>query len=108
MLAQRLRHSILLQTQSSSVDAYGGNTGTWSTAITTRAAIEPIGGTESAKNGQNVADANIRVVIRYQSGVTAQMRVVWGTRIFEILAVAVREESNRMIEITCREGRSES
>lgn len=108
MLAQRLRHQITLQQQATSLDAYGGNVGAWSDVATVRAGIEPVGGTEAAKNGQNVAEQLVRVVMRYRTGVVAQMRLVWGTTKYEILAVVSRDENNRMLELTCRQGRSES
>lgn len=109
MLAQRLRHSITLQQQSTSMDSYGSNTAGWSTfAANVRAGIEPIGGTEATRNGQNVAEQNVRIVMRWRAGVVAQMRVVWGTKIYTVLAVASRNEANRMLELTCKLGAGES
>lgn len=108
MLAQRLRHQVALQSQSTSLDAYGGNVGAWSTVATVRAGIEPIGGTEAARNGQNAAEQMVRVVLRYRSGVTPQMRIVRGSTIYTIVAVANRDEANRMLELTCKTGGGES
>lgn len=108
MLAQRLRHSVTLQSRATSLDAYGQNVGTWSNFATVRAGIEPIGGTEAMKAGQNVAEQNVRIVMRWIPGVTEQMRVLWGAVYYEIVAVAAFQEARRMIELTCRRGRSES
>ena len=108
MLAQRLRHQIKLQSQSTSLDSYGGNVGTWTTVATVRAGIEPIGGTEALRNGQNVGEQMVRVVMRYRSGVTPQMRIVRGSTLYTIVAVANRDESNRMLELTCKTGGGES
>lgn len=108
MLAQRLRKVVTLQSQSTTLDSYGGNTGSWATVATVRAGIEPIGGTEAARNGQNVAEQTTRIVMRYRAGVVPQMRIVWGSAIYIILAVANRDEANRLLELTCKTGGGES
>lgn len=109
MLAQRLRYTATLQQQATSVDAYGGNTGAWEdVGLPFRVGIEPIGGTEALKNGQNVAEQLVRVPMRYRAGVIPQMRLVCGADTYEILAVANRDGANRMLELTCRLGRSVS
>lgn len=108
MLAQRLRHQVTLQSQSTSLDSYGGNVGTWSTVATVRAGIEPIGGTEALRNGQNAGEQMVRVVLRYRAGVTPQMRILWGSTIYTIVAVANRDSANRMLELTCNTGGGES
>lgn len=104
MLAQRLRHKVALQAQATSVDAYGGNVGAWSTEAEVFAAIEPISGTEAVKAGQNVGEQLTRIVIRYRPDVTPQHRIVWGSVVFQILSVACRDEARRWIEMVCKRG----
>lgn len=105
MLAQRLRHTVSLQSQSTSLDAYGSNTGTWSDyATNVRAGIEPISGTESLKAGQNAAQKMVRIVIRYRSDVTDQHRVLHGATIYQIVSVADRDTAHRWLELMCTEG----
>lgn len=104
MLAQRLRHTIVIQQKSTSLNGYAENAGTWSTFATVRAGIEPVGGREVLESGQNVAEQFVKIVIRYLAGVTPQMRVNWNGAIYNILAVANLAESNRMQELTCTLG----
>ena len=109
MLAQRLRHTITIEQQSTALDGYGGNVGTWSTLATVRAGIEPYGGREVVQNGGNAAEQYVRIVIRYRADVTPQHRIRWGARIYTIKAPpASPAESNRLLELTCSVGESES
>lgn len=105
MLAQRLRYLVALQSQATSLDAYGGNVGTWSTYAQVWAAIEPISGTETLKAGQNVAQQMTRIVIRYRADVTAQHQIVHGSKIYRIVAPPTdRDTAHRWLEIMCTEG----
>lgn len=101
MRAGQLRHSIVIQRQASSLNSYAENEGTWSPWATVRAGIEPLSGRELIASGQNLAQQNVRIVIRYRSGVTAQMRVVWGTNLYNIQAVINPEHRNAMLELMC-------
>ena len=48
------------------------------------------------------------IIIRYLSGIVPKMRVKFGSRIFDILSVINVKESNRELQLMCREsiGRS--
>lgn len=104
MLAQRLRYRVALQTQSTSLDSFGGNAGTWSTTATVWAGIEPISGTETRKAGQNVGEQLTRIVMRYRAGVTEQQRILWGSVVYSIVAVSCKDEARRWLELTCKKG----
>lgn len=102
MLAQRLRHSVTIEQHGTTVDAYGGNVGTWTTLATVRAGIEPYGGRELIQSGVNAGEQLVRIVMRHRSDVTAQHRIRFGTRLYAIKAPPVSPaEDNRMLELTC-------
>lgn len=105
MLSQRLRHIVSLQSQATSLDAYGSNTGAWSDYATDiRAGIEPISGTEAIKAGQAAATQMVRIVIRYRDDVTPQHRVVHGPTIYQIVSVTDRDTLHRWLELMCTQG----
>ncbi len=47
------------------------------------------------------------LMIRYRAGVTRGMRFVYGSRIFDVLAVRNPEEANEILLLDCKEGRSQ-
>lgn len=103
MQGGRLRHRIDIEQQTTTEDTFGATTDTWSLWTTLWASIEPLSGRELLAAQQVQADITHRVRFRYVSGVTAKMRVVYGSRIFNILSVANPEERNREIVLQCRE-----
>lgn len=98
-----LRDSITLQSRSEAVDALGGITESWSTTISTRAKVEPIRGEERATMAQANAAADYRFWIRYRSGVTPQLRLVWDSREFDIVSALPLGNERRYIEILAKE-----
>jgi len=109
MLAQRLRHTVTIEQRGTVLDEFGGSSQAWTTLATVRAGIEPYGGRELIQNGGNAAEQYVRIVMRYRADVTAQHRIRWGARIYTIKAPPVSpSESNRLLELTCSQGESES
>jgi SPP1 family predicted phage head-tail adaptor len=67
------------------------------------ASIEPISGREFQVLQQIAAETTHKVILRYISGVTPKMRVLFGSRTLDILAVRNLEERGRYLELLCRE-----
>jgi SPP1 family predicted phage head-tail adaptor len=103
MRAGRLRHQITIQQSTPAQNAKGEPIDSWGTFATVWASIEPIGGGERFAADQVIADATHRVTIRYTAGVEPKMRVLFGSRVFDIREVRNLEERNRTMELTCRE-----
>ena len=83
-----LRHRITIEHKT--VDNSGLDpVETWSTFATVWAAIEPLKGTERWIDGAKLISSDVtgRIRIRYLKGVTSEMRVKFGSRVYEILAV---------------------
>lgn len=103
MQAGRLRHRVALQSVALTADAVGGQTETPATVATVWAAVEAVGGTEyQAQDGVHGALTH-RVRIRYRTGITRTMRVLWGTRVLEIESVEDPDDRQRELHLLCRE-----
>jgi SPP1 family predicted phage head-tail adaptor len=103
MQAGRLRHQVTLETQSTILDTFGEESNAWTATATVWASIEPISGRERLLASGTQADITHRIRMRYRSGVAPRMRVTFGTRHFDIVSVANREERNRELELMCQE-----
>ena len=103
MRAGKLRRSIIIQSPTNSTDAIGGLVQTWATFASSYAEISPNNGREAIQAQQINAQQPILIHLRYIAGVLPKMRVIYGTRTFEIISVANLNEKNREIELTCLE-----
>lgn len=99
-----LRHRVTIQREARTADGAGGYTLDWSDVATVWARIEPRKGAERLRAMQVQDTVNHRVTIRYRAGVTAAMRLVFGTRVFDIRAVINPDERDRWLELMCEEG----
>ncbi len=102
--AGTLRHSIRVQSLVETVDAGGGRTRAWVDYFLTHAAITPMSGRELRAGGQMQAPMTHRLTLRWAPGLTAKMRVLFGTRVFNVRAVRNLDERNRWVELLCEEG----
>jgi SPP1 family predicted phage head-tail adaptor len=102
-----LRHTILIQAENPTTDAGGGQTDPWASptlVAAVRACIEPLRGFEKLRAMQLEDSISHKITIRFRSGLTAKMRIVFGTRLFNIRAIIDPEERNRWLEIFADEG----
>ncbi len=109
MFAGQLRHTITIQRRTSTLDDYGQKVNTWSTVATTRANIRPVGGKEQKAGMEMMAKLTHTVAVRYQSALVPPLeastwRVMFGTRVLNIVNSRNLEEKNRWIIFECEEG----
>ncbi len=76
---------------------------TWETFTTAWASIEPLIGREYFAQQREQATISHKIRIRHRPGITHQMRVSWGARLFEIESVLNIGERNREIVLMCKE-----
>jgi len=98
-----LRHLITIQQVSETVDSMGSSTTSWTTYVTAFASISPVKGMEELEHKKLEHDNVYRIWIRYDSGVTAKMRISWNSRIFRIISIRNPEERNRTLELMAEE-----
>lgn len=106
MKAGDLRHRIVIEQVAITQDTYGGMTEAWSTVTgcsSVPAAVEPLRGKEFFDSRQTVADVDIRVRIRYRSGIIPRMRVKFGSRYFDIKATICPDERKKELQLMCLE-----
>ena len=104
MKAGDLRHRITIQQRTLTPDGLGGHTETWSELATVWAAVWPVSAKERIAGSQVQAETTHRVRIRYLEGVLPQMRILFGSRLFEIDSIINTDERMFQIDLLCTEG----
>lgn len=109
MFAGQLRHPITVQSRTSTLDDYGQKVNTWSTVAATRADIRPVGGREQVAGMEMRVKLTHTVAVRYQSALVPPLdastwRILFGTRVLNIVNSRNLEEKNRWIIFECEEG----
>jgi SPP1 family predicted phage head-tail adaptor len=103
MQAGQIRHRVTIQERTTTTDQAGQPLETWTEVLAAWAAIEPVGGREYLESRSIQTDVSHQVRMRYQAGVTADMRVLYGARTLRIVAVINRDERNREMLLMCEE-----
>lgn len=103
MQAGKLRHRVTIQQKTTTQDPEGMTTETWTNVATVWAAVEPLKGREYFQAQAVNAEVTTRVRIRYRAGIIPTMRVLFGARKFDILAVIDQEERHQELQLMCRE-----
>lgn len=98
-----LRHSAVIQKTTQDVSTDGHVVDAWTTHAPIRAEIVPLSGSETYVAQGITASVVYRISCRYVSGVTPKMRVLWGSRVFEIGSVRNLDERNRFLVMNCQE-----
>ena len=107
--SSRLRHRLTLQQESLTPDGAGGYARSWSDVADVWAEIIPLAGNaaygrETTVAGQLQSEISHRVLLRYRAGVTAGMRLLFDSRMFNIVSVANRDEQSEVLELLVLEG----
>ena len=99
-----LRHKITIQTTTLSSDTMSAAASeSWATYTTAWAEIKPLKGLEAVEHRKLGQETMHRIWMRYQSGITTAMRIVWDSRTLEIRGVRNPDERNVMLEILAEE-----
>lgn len=102
--ASLLVHYITVESVTEVETASGDVDETWATLTTAYAQIEPLRGRELWMAQQMMSDITHMVTIRYQSGIDAGMRIVYGSRTFHIDGPPKNlDEKNEWLVMQCRE-----
>jgi len=104
--AGKLRNLIAVHSNADTRDTYGGVVSGWSELTTLYAKIEAGGGSESVSGDQVSASAAFKFVCRFNPDVvtiTPQMRVIYDSRTFDIVAVENVAELDVGLTISCVE-----
>ncbi len=104
MQAGHLYEPIVIQQKSVVRETdFGAETVSWVTFHACRANCTDLGGAEAIRQGLRVGDRNVKVLIRWRSGITTDMRVLQNDgRIFNIVNT-VEIPRKRGLEMLCAE-----
>jgi SPP1 family predicted phage head-tail adaptor len=106
--AGRLNKRVVIEQSTPAQDEFGEEVDSWAAIPngTRWAAVDPLTGTERFAAQQVNPRVSHRVTIRYMAGVTAKMRVLYGSRVLEIDAALNPEERGEYLELLCTENPS--
>ena len=101
--SNQLRAEITLQTNTTSKATDGSETASWADTYTVRASKEHQNSRKFWAATKVNTETTDLFVIRYRDSVTAQMRVKYGTRYYDILGAPDPDGKKREIHLLCRE-----
>lgn len=99
----KYRNRVAFQKKEKVKDAEGNTVTEWVNQFTVQAAIKGLRGKEYIDAGAQAVKISTRIYIRYRPGVTHDMRIKFGERIFDIVNVNNIEERNIEYEILANE-----
>lgn len=107
--AGMLRHAVVIQSQSTSLDTYGQLADSWSSDDTIRAHIETLSGREFELARQVYPNATHRVTLEYMSSMdttgATRKRLLFGSKALFIGHVNNPDMENWHLELLCGEER---
>lgn len=95
----KLHNRITFESASDAVSSYGDITKTWSTHASAWAYIRPVNSHDVYLAGAFNNKVTHKIVVRYDSTLTAAMRIKFGSRYFTITGIKNMEEEDRYWEI---------
>jgi len=95
MQAGSLRHRVVIQGQTQTRDGAGGVERTWATVTTRWASIQPLSPREMFAAGQVLSEVTHKITMRYCTDVTAQSRIVFGSRTFEVSGPPMHDDERQ-------------
>ncbi len=105
----RLRHRLTLQQEVKTADGAGGYSRSWTNIADLWAEISPISnrviyGEEKLYAGHIEARISHKITIRYRSGLSTAMRLLFESRVFNIRAISFVNEDKDLVELLVEEG----
>ena len=105
MIRRRLRHVITIQEPTVARSESGQPVESWSDVDTVRANIYSVSGKEwfqAQKDiGQRATSVTAKMIIRYRSDVTPDMRIVHGSTNYNIIAVLGGDDPRKPLQLMC-------
>jgi SPP1 family predicted phage head-tail adaptor len=103
MDAGRLNRRVIIQSLSTTQDAYGQPISTMTTVATVWAAVEPLSGRALFAAKQAQSEISVKITIRYRTDVTTAMSIVYLTHTYQIDAIIDFEARHESLELMCME-----
>ncbi len=98
------QHKVTLISLSRARDTYGQSTVTTATVADFYVSIQPLRGQERILSMQVQPEATHKLRMVYDSRVSAESRLAFGSRTFEVMGPPINvDERGRELELTCKE-----
>lgn len=101
--AGKYRHVIAIEKLDKNKNKYGEPTNKWIEFLQVRAAIYPISGREFFSAEKVNSEVTHKINIRYIKGLTPDMRIKFGDRLFSIISIINFQERNTELQILAKE-----
>lgn len=101
--AGKYRHVIEIEKLDKHKNKYGEPTNKWIEFLQVRAAIYPISGREFFSAEKVNSEVTHKINIRYIKGLTPDMRIKFGDRLFSIISIINFQERNTELQILAKE-----
>lgn len=98
-----MRHKIKIQQKTSTRNEFGEPENGWVDVANVRASINPLSGRDFMVAMQEQAEVTHKVTIRYNASVKASMRVLYGSRVLDILHIIDTFEKHSEMVLMCKE-----
>lgn len=102
MQAGRLNRLVTIQAPAAGQDAIGQPLPTWAEHVKVWADIRHPAGLETIKAGAVVSVVQASIRIRYRTDITAAMRVLDGSTVYQITAVLPDSAGRRRVDLACQ------
>lgn len=106
MKAGRLNRRIVIQQRLATENELGERVSGWQTVTTVWANIINKSGLETVRNEMDMSIVNASIRIRYRTGITAGMRVLDGSTVYDIQAVLLDRTGKQYVDLVCQTGGS--
>lgn len=103
MRAGRRNTKVLIESKTSTINSYGDPVDTWATFSTQWVEIASQSGKEFLNAKEQNSSVSMVLTSRYVDGVTPEMRINYGGRYFNILAVFDPFNNREQLKIYCDE-----
>lgn len=98
------RHIVIFQKKTDVQNNYGEEEDNWIDVLKTRAGIYPLSGKEFFAAEKVNGEITHKINLRYTPGVTSDMRIKFGERVFELISPPINfQEKNIELQILCKE-----
>ena len=95
----KLKRLASLESYTTVSDGMGGSFATWSKVADVWCDIAPLSGRELLEFGAVTSNITHRITMRYRSNVSAENRIVWHNRHFNIKSALNLDEEQKIIEL---------
>jgi len=102
MEAGKLRHEVTIQQRNDSVNSIGESVASWATYALTYADVVNLSGNELVQAQQVNSFINSRVRVRFDSGIRADMRILYKSRHYNIIFVNDIDERDEEMILLCK------